>query len=34
MTAYIIKGAPFFSWSPLIRTLQLSVLAVEKSYEG
>ena len=34
MTTYITKGAPFFSGSPLLRTLQLSVLAGEQSWDG
>ena len=33
-TTYITKGAHFFLESPLIRTPQLSVLAVGKSYDG
>jgi len=31
---YIMEGAHFFSESPFIRTPQLSVLAIEKSYDG
>ena len=33
MTTYITKGAPLLLESPLIRTLQLSVPAVKKSYD-
>jgi len=34
VATYIIKGAPFFSWSPLLRTPQLSVLAGEQFWDG
>jgi len=33
VTAYITKGVPSFSGSPFLRTLQLSVLAMKKSYD-
>jgi len=33
VTTYITKCAPFFSWNLLIRTQQLSVLVVHKSYD-
>jgi len=34
VTTYITKGASFFSGSPLLRTLQLSVLTGEQSWDG
>jgi len=34
VTTYITKGAPFFLGSPLLRTLQLSALAGEQSWDG
>jgi len=34
VTTYITKGGPFFSGNPLLRTLQLSVLAGEQSWNG
>jgi len=34
MSSYIIKDAPSFSGSLLLRTPQLSVLDVKKSYDG
>jgi len=34
VTTYIIEGASFFFGSPLRRNTQLSVLVVEKSYDG
>jgi len=33
-TTYITEGVPSFLESPLLRTLQLSMLAMDKSYGG
>jgi len=34
VTTYMTKRAPFFSGAPLIRTPQLGMFVVEKSYDG
>jgi len=34
VTTYITKCASFISGNPLLRTPQLSMLAVEQSYDG
>jgi len=34
VTTYITKVAPSFLGTPFMRTSQLSVLAMEKSYDG
>ena len=33
VTTYVTKSAPFFFRSPLLRTLQLSILVMEKSWD-